>query len=206
MRNIFFIILIVCSLGSYAQTKMNSTEAKELQTLVKAKAANTKTIVSDFVQYKHMGFLADDIEIKGDLHFKAPDKIKWAYKEPFAYAVIFKNEKLFVNDEGKKSEVNLGSSKTFEELNKLIIKSVKGDMFDDTKFDITYYKLSGKSQVVFNPKEARIKNLFQSFTIVFNTSGDVEEVKMTEASGDYTKIVFANRTINSSINDAVFNP
>ena len=78
-RGIYFgFPLFFLSIGSlFAQTKMSSSEADALRILVKDQAAVTKTIASDFTQYKHMDFLSNDIESTGKLSFKAPDLVKW---------------------------------------------------------------------------------------------------------------------------------
>lgn len=185
---------------------MSATEAEALRNMVKSQATTTKTIVSDFVQSKHMDFLSNDIVTKGTLHFKAPNMVKWAYNNPFKYSVLFKNETLYINDEGNKSKVDIGSNKMFKQLNQLIVKSVKGDLFDDSQFNITYFKKDKNSEVQFKPKDAKFSEFIQSFGITFNPKGEVEMVKMTEPSGDYTTIQFTNRTLNTPIADAVFNP
>ena len=188
-----------------AQTPLTSIEAKDLKELVKSQAQSTKTISSEFTQYKHMDFLSNDIVTKGNLHFKTPDLVRWAYIEPFKYIVIFKNQSLYINDEGKKSNVDMSSSKLFKELNNLIIKSVKGDMFDDDAFDIEYYKEDENSLVYFKPKDKKSAKFISAFHITFNKKGDVEVVKMVEPSGDFTKIVFTNKALNKPISNALFN-
>jgi len=62
---------------------MNSAEADALKSVVKQQAKTTKTITSAFTQYKHMDFLSNDIITKGNLHFKAPNLVKWSYTDPF---------------------------------------------------------------------------------------------------------------------------
>lgn len=198
---IFFFLAIVVK----AQTRMTQTEAAALKTLVKTQATTTKTISSDFVQYKHMDFLSNDIVTKGTLKFKIPNLVRWEYTNPFSYSLIFKNESLYINDEGKKSAMDMGSSKLFKQLNSLIIKSIKGDMFDDNEFTIEYYKQDANSLVYFFPKNNKSSKYIEAFHITFNSKGDVETVKMMEPSGDYTKIEFSNRVLNSPIGDAVFN-
>lgn len=204
MRNIKLLVLLI-TFVSNAQTPMTSTEAASLKQLVKAQAKTTKTITSEFTQYKHMDFLSNDIITNGDLHFKSPDLVRWAYTEPFEYIVIFKNQTLYINDEGKKSNVDMSSSKLFKELNNLIIKSVKGDMFDDEAFEIEYYKDSESSLVYFKPIDKKSAKFISAFHITFNKKGDVEIVKMVEPSGDYTKIVFSNKALNEPVPDALFN-
>ena len=123
MRRLCFILILFCT-TIMAQTPLNDSESKTLIKRVKDKALTTKTILSDFTQYKHLDFLTNDIITNGKLSFKAPDLVKWEYTNPYSYSVIFKNETLYINDEGNKSEVNIGSSKLFKQLNNLIIKSI----------------------------------------------------------------------------------
>ncbi|NHF60559.1 outer membrane lipoprotein carrier protein LolA [Flavobacteriaceae bacterium TP-CH-4] len=183
---------------------MNTGEASALRKKVKAVAKATRTISSDFTQYKHLDFLSNDIISKGTLAFKAPDWVKWEYTEPFSYAVLFKNQTLYINDDGKKSNMDLGNNKIFKQLNQLIAASIRGDMFDDATFDISYYKEDNGDLVHFIPKDPQFAEFISAFHITFSTVGEVEEVKMIEPSGDYTQIIFSNRTQNQPLPDAVF--
>ena len=203
MRNIVFLLFFL-SVSVQAQTEMSSLEAEALKTLVKSQAVTTKTITSNFIQYKHLDFLSNDIITKGTLAFKTPDLVKWEYVEPYKYTVLFKNETLYINDEGKKNQVDIGSNKLFKQLNSLIINSIKGDMFDDDAFKIEYFKIDNNSQVHFIPKDKKSSKYISAFHITFNTRGDVIEVKMIEPSGDFTKIVFNNKVLNKPLTDAIF--
>ena len=203
MRKLVYILFFTV-FATQAQTPMNNTEAATLKAKVKALATITKTISSDFVQYKHLDFLDNDIETSGKLAFKAPDLVKWEYVKPFKYSVLFKDETLFINDEGNKSNVDIGSNKMFKQLNKLIISSVKGDMFDAAEFAIEYFNKDENSLVYFSPKDKKFAKYIQAFHITFNEKGDVLEVKMVEPSQDYTKIVFTNKVINQTLDNAIF--
>ncbi|WP_232622906.1 LolA family protein [Pareuzebyella sediminis] len=188
-----------------AQTKMSPPEATALRKEVKNRAEATTTITSDFSQYKHLDFLENDIESKGKLAFKAPDLVRWEYIEPFDYSVLFKDQTLYINDDGNKSNLDVGSSKIFKQLNQLITASIRGDMFDESKFFIEYFKKGGNSLVYFLPKDNQLSEIIKAFHLTFNDKAEVIGVKMIEPSDDYTKIEFANRKVNESISDAVFN-
>ena len=203
MRKLVYLLFFMVSAG-HAQTQMSAIEASELKAKVKVLSASTETISSDFVQYKHLDFLDNDIETSGILAFRAPDLVKWEYVKPFKYSVLFKDEKLFINDEGNKSDIDIGSNKMFKQLNKLIISSVKGDMFDEDEFSIAYYKIENNSLVHFSPKDKKFAKYIKTFHITFNLNGDVIEVKMIEPSEDYTKIVFTNKILNQTIDETVF--
>ncbi|MBQ0741119.1 outer membrane lipoprotein carrier protein LolA, partial [Aquimarina celericrescens] len=83
---------------------MSIAEINALKEKVKTHAIETKTISSDFTQYKHLDFLSNDIITTGKLAFKTPNMVKWEYIKPFKYSVIFKNETLYINDEGNKNK------------------------------------------------------------------------------------------------------
>ncbi len=187
-----------------AQVKMSMEEAASLRNTVKEKSASTKTISSDFVQYKHLDFLSNDIESKGKLAFKAPDNIKWEYTSPFAYSILFKDDKLFIDDAGNKRNMDLGSNKVFKQLSQLIAASISGNMFISEQFDIAYFKDKNDYLVHFSPKDTQFSEFIKAFHITFSPQGEVLEVKMIEPSDDYTQIVFINRIENQSIPDAVF--
>ncbi len=203
MRNLVYVFLF-SFLAANAQTRMSDAEAVALQKLVKEQALSTQTISSDFTQYKHMDFLSNDIESSGKLSFKAPDLVKWEYLKPFVYSVLFKDEKLYINNEGDKSNVDLGSNKLFKQLGQLIADSIKGDMFDSHAFHIAYFKKEMGSEVHFAPKDPNFLRHIKEFQLNFNPKGEVTEIKMVEPSEDYTRIVLSDRKTNQSIADAVF--
>lgn len=200
------LLIVFLSLFTFAhgQKKMTEAEATTLKNQVKALAENSKTITSDFVQFKHMDFLSQDIESKGKMAFKAPESVKWEYTEPFTYSIIFKDKSLYINDNGQKSNIDVGASKLFERLNRLITASIKGDMFDANEFQTSFYKENGVQLVDFVPKDPKIKEFIEVFQLTFKKNGEVEKVKMVEPSGDYTLIVFSNRTTNQTLSDAYF--
>ncbi|MBQ4821346.1 outer membrane lipoprotein carrier protein LolA [Aquimarina sp. MMG016] len=172
---------------------------------VSASALNSKTIVNTFTQLKHIDFLSNDIESKGDLYFKAPDVIKWSYTDPYEYSVIFKDKKLYINDAGKKSDVNLASNKVFKKLNDLIARSVSGDMLDDSQFTIEFYKKDNVYIAKLTPKDKTLSTMFKQIVLRFNKNDFlVSSVKLIEPSDDYTLIKFENKSVNQPIQDAVF--
>ena len=185
---------------------MDTSEANALRNMVREQAVATQTLSADFVQTKHLAFLSNDIITKGKLAFKAPDLVKWEYLDPFRYSILFKDGTMYIDDAGNKNQMDMGGSKLFEQLNQLIIDSIKGDMFQEGEFDITYYKKGGDSEVYFEPKNKSLAKYIKAFHLVFNPKGEVIQVKMIESPDDYTQIIFSNRSVNKTLADAVFVP
>ena len=130
--------------------------------------------------------------------------VKWEYVKPFAYSILFKNQTLYINDDGNKSNFDVGGNKIFEQLNQLITSSIRGDLFDDTQFNIQYFQENENSLVHFTPKDAQFSEYIKMFHMTFSPNGKVIEVKMIEPSEDYTQIVFSNRIENQPLSDADF--
>ncbi|MCP4976718.1 MAG: outer membrane lipoprotein carrier protein LolA [Maribacter sp.] len=206
MRNLFVIVSVFVFFALHGQEKaMTTSEITAFKNKVSATSLSTKTIQSDFTQYKYLDFLSNLIETSGNMAFKAPDMVKWHYTKPYNYSVVFNKDKLYINDDGSKSNVDLGNSKLFKKLNELIIASVKGDMFNDVDFVTTYLKTESLNKVVFVPKDQKIADYIASFELFFDRSkASVQEVKIIEPTGDYTQIIFRNRTLNQPLSDAVF--
>ena len=207
IRKIVMFLLLFVGFAAFAQEqKMSDREVAVFKQSVNAVSKKITSLSTDFVQYKHMDFLAKDIETSGKMVFKQPNLLQWQYKKPYNYSIVFKNGKILINDEGKKSAMDVGSSKIFGKLNKLIVGSVSGDMFDDNEFSISYFKTRDNNITRLIPKDAALKKYIKLIELTFDKQdATVTQVRLMESSEDYTKIVFKNKILNSKIDDSVFN-
>ena len=207
MRNLLFLVVLIAhtSLLLAQESKMNNTEIAEFKAKINETSKATTTIQSNFTQYKHLDFLSNDITTQGKMAFKVPNMVKWEYTEPFKYSIIFKDDKLIINDSGTKSNMDLGNSALFRKLNQLIVNSVKGNLFQDSDFTMSYFKSQNYYKVIFIPKDEKIKSYIASFILFFDKEkADVLEVKMVEPTNDFTRIVFTDRLINKPLDNEVF--
>lgn len=202
---ILVIITFFLSSICYGQDNLSVTEVKEFKEGVKKQALSIKTLQSNFEQIKHLDFLTNDVISKGQLYFKDPSKVKWSYVSPFNYEVVFKESSLIVNDNGNTNVIDLSNNKLFKSLNELMVKSIKGDLFDDEMFTIIYAKKNGKYIAEFTPTTKKMKQYIYSFELTFDIlTYNVLEVKMNESDVDYTHIIFSNQKLNETIADEVF--
>jgi outer membrane lipoprotein-sorting protein len=206
-KYILSLFLSINSLVVFAQEqKMSDSEMVTFKQNVNAVAKKIQTLSADFVQYKHMDFLSKDIETSGKMFFKEPNFLKWQYKKPYNYAIIFKNGKILIDDEGKKSAIDIGNSKIFGKINKLIVGSVSGDMFDDKEFSISFFKNKINNITRLIPKDVALKKYIKQIELTFDKEdATVVQIKLIESSDDYTRIVLKNKTLNAKIEDSQFN-
>lgn len=209
MKIKYYLLLIFLNVSffksSAQEQKMTENEIAVFKQSVVTVSKKIKTLSTDFVQYKHLDFLSKDIETSGKMVFKEPNSLLWQYKKPYNYSIVFKNGKILINDEGKKSAVDMGNSKLFAKINKLIVGSVSGNLFDDKEFTISYFQNKDKNVAKFTPKDATLKKYIKQIELTFdNDDATVVQVKLLESSADFTRIVLKNKVINAKVDEALF--
>ncbi len=203
---IIVFLSLISWIGFAQEQKMTNSEIVAFKQKVNAVAKKIQTLSSDFTQYKHMDFLSKDIETSGKMYFSAPNLLKWQYKNPYNYSILFKNNKIFIDDEGKKNTVDIGNSKIFGKINTLIVGSVSGNMFDEKEFTISFFKTKTNNITRLLPKDASLKKYIKQIELTFDSDdATVIQVKLIESSDDYTRIVLNNKKLNGKIEDSVFN-
>ncbi|MBX9448637.1 MAG: outer membrane lipoprotein carrier protein LolA [Taibaiella sp.] len=81
---------------------MSSSEISAFKSRISTNIKDVRSIRADFVQTKHVRILNQPVSSSGQLYFENPGKLKWQYTKPYAYSVLFKDNKLYINDRGKK--------------------------------------------------------------------------------------------------------
>ena len=204
MKKILFIFSIFCSLAAFSQTKMTTTEIRDFVYKVTYDSKQFKTLQNDFVQTKKMDFLNKDIVTSGKMAFQTPNLLSWSYTKPYQYSIVFKNNKIYINDQGKKSSVD-AKSKMFEKINKLIVGSASGNLFTDPEFTVSYFKNSTHNIARFVPKSSQLLKYVKQVEIQFPADKTTaSKVIMSEASGDTTTIEFKNTQVNAPVPASAF--
>ena len=168
-------------------------------------AANTQSIKSDFKQEKHLSILSNALISEGELIFKKPNLLKWAYEKPFQYVIVLDGKEIKMKDEEKTSTFDITSSKTFKQINDLIVSSVNGDILKEDQFDITYFQ-DEKNYIAFLvPKDAQMKKFVSKIELFFDKNDlTVNRLILREPNDDYTLINFSEKKINTNITDEAF--
>ncbi len=208
MRQFLILILFMLSLSSFSQDKAKFypiNNLKELEQDLNANSAKTNTISSDFIQIKHLEYLEDTIITKGKFWFKKENKLRWEYTSPFKYIIVINNGKFVIKDKDKISEYDINSNKAFQEINDLIISSVRGTLLEEDKFNVTALKNASTYLVKLTPKDEKMKEILNKIELYFDIASlDIVKVKMIENKDDFTIISFINRKLNEEIPANIF--
>lgn len=166
-----------------------------------------KSIESDFVQEKNLSVLSNKIISKGHFMYKKDNNIRWEYLQPYRYLIIISNNKIFIKEDQNQKQYDIQSNKMFQEMNKFISGCIQGDILKNEKdFKTGYFEDENSFFVTLMPTQEAMRKMLNEVQIWFN-KGDltVSRIKMVEAGGDYTKIDFINKKLNTEIPGDKFN-
>jgi outer membrane lipoprotein-sorting protein len=203
-----FILATVATISFCLAYGQEFTPVSDLSAIRKKLAEvsqNTVAIKSDFVQEKTLSMISEKITSKGFFYFKKENMVRLEYVKPFKYLMVINNGKMLIRDDEKSTQMDMHKNKVFQDVNNIIINSVKGNVFAGTDFTVTAFENATQLKLDMRPLSKGLKDFFQSIIIYINKK-DYSAVKivMNEISGDNTVISFTNKEINGKIDDALF--
>jgi len=207
MKTITTLIILTISTTGFAQTNTfkkiinSATVIQKLNTASK----NTKTIDSDFKQFKHLDILENDIESTGHFSFRATDKVRWEYLQPYSYLIVMNGGNMWINDGSKTKKYDTKSNQMFKEINDLMVGMLQGKILKSDKFTVELFENKKQILAKLKPKSDEMQEFLSEMQLYFDKEDyTVAKIKMLETSGDYTLIEFYNRKMNIDIPNSKF--
>ena len=119
--------------------------------------------------------------------------------------MILSGGKIFVKDGQKENHFSANSGKVFQQVNRILIDCVSGNMLNNPDFRARLFENTTSFLLEFQPTAKNLKELYKNINIVVDKKDyTATVVEMNEVSGDKTIIRFQNKVLNASIPDSVF--
>jgi outer membrane lipoprotein-sorting protein len=207
LRSLLIILLIAPTLV-YSQSEeifvpLSNPEALKIG--IAKMAESTNTINTSFHQKKYLSILSNAISSEGEMTFKKPQALKWAYTKPYNYMIIFHKNEIIINDEGKISQFDISASKAFVEINQIIVNSVSGNILQEDQFNIQYFENKEYYLAKMQPKIDRLRSYIDIIEVTLDKKDfTVSSIKLVEKEKDYTLIDFFDKKLNLPISDETF--
>jgi outer membrane lipoprotein-sorting protein len=207
----FFSTLIIfhfyiSAIAQYEKTVavINPTELKKN---IKENALKTNDIAAEFTQTKVLDIILEKLESKGTFKFRKENKIRWEYTSPYQYLVIINGPKIYINDAGNKKEFDVKNNKMFREINKIVIGSVQGNLFENQDYKSRFFENEHVYHIVMQPINVKMQEFVNEVNLYIDKKDlTLKRLKMSEKSGDYTLVDFHGHQVNQGIPDKVFSP
>ena len=165
-----------------------------------------QTMQCRFMQEKSSSMLAEPSIAKGTMHYVAPDRMRWEYIEPYAFALVVNGEQIVKVTDGKAEALDAKSGRMYQGMVGLIMGSASGKkLFDTSVFDVVLYDEDVCWRAEMTPKRRDMKRMFSQLVFRFDkkTNG-ISRVEFKDAGGDVTSIRFEDMKLNGAIDEKVF--
>ena len=170
-----------------------------------AASQKTTSIKSDFIQEKNLSMLSEKIISHGKFWFKRDNLVRMEYLQPFQFLMILHKNNVYIKDGAKENRISTGSSRLFQQINRITVDCVQGTALDNPDFSIRVFENGPSYLVELSPKSKGLREYFSHILLVVDKKDySVLKIEMQELSGDYTMIRFLNKELNVNIPDAVF--
>ena len=200
------ILFVAVSLMVTAQTQLSESQTQEVIHQLTQVASTMQSMQCRFVQEKTSSMLAEPSVAEGTMHYAAPDRMRWEYTAPYAFALVVNGERLVKVTDGKAEVLEGNAGRMYQGMVNLIIGSASGKkLFDTTVFDIVFYDDNGFWRADMTPKRRDMKRMFSQLVFRFDkkTNG-ISRVEFVSSNGDITSIRFEEIKVNEAIEDKVF--
>ena len=200
------IVFIAFSLMVSAQTQLSESQSNEVIASLTKAAASMQSMQCRFVQEKTSAMLAEPSVAEGTMHYAAPDRMRWEYTTPYAFALVVNGDRIVKVTDGKAEVLEGNAGHMYQGMVNLIMGSASGKkLFDTTVFDIVLYDDNGFWRADMTPKRRDMKRMFSQLVFRFDkkTNG-ISRVEFMEAGGGVTSIRFEEIRLNEKIGEEKF--
>jgi outer membrane lipoprotein-sorting protein len=188
------------------QTKLTAEQQKQIVEKIDKASSAMKTMQCDFTQTKRMKMLSKDMQSKGVMYFKRPDKLRWQYTSPYDYTFIMNGDKVQIKSMKSTKNIDVQQNKMFRQITNIILSSITGGTLrTSADFTVELWQQDKSYFVKLYPKKKELKQLYQYLEIWFDPAlTKVSTVKMMEKTGDMTIVNLLNTKYGVTINEKMF--
>jgi Outer membrane lipoprotein-sorting protein len=206
IRLLFILLAVMSSWPLLGQTKLTAEQQKQIIEKIDQTASAMKGMQCDFVQTKRMKLLSKEMQSKGIMYFKRPNKLRWQYIAPYDYTFILNDDKVQIKSSKSTKNIDVQGNKMFRQITNIILNSVTGgSLKSSSDFNVEVYKKDNTYFAKLFPKKKELKQLYQVIEIYFDSALTmVNSVRMVEKTGDETRVNLINTKLNIVVDDKMF--
>ena len=150
--------------------------------------------------------LAEPSVSEGRMYFASPDRLRWEYATPYAFALVVNGERIVKVTDGQAEVLEGNAGRMYQGIVSMIMGSASGkNLFDASAFDMVFYDDGACWKAEMTPKRRDMKRMFSQLVFHFDKKTQViDHVEFLEAKGDKTVIQFMEAQLNKPIDDNIF--
>ena len=206
IRRLLILLTFMSSLPLLGQTKLTAEQQKQMIEKIDKTASAMTGMQCEFTQTKSMKLLSKEMQSKGIMYFKRPNKLRWQYTSPYDYTFILNGDKVQIKSSKSTKNIDVQGNKMFRQITNIILNSVTGgSLKSSSDFNVEVYKKDNSYFAKLFPKKKEIKQLYQVIEIYFDPALTmVNSVRMVEKTGDETRVNLINTKLNVAVDEKMF--
>lgn len=206
IRRLLILLTVVSSLPLLGQTKLTAEQQKQMIEKIDKTASAMTGMQCEFTQTKSMKLLSKEMQSKGIMYFKRPNKLRWQYTSPYDYTFILNGDKVQIKSSKSTKNIDVQGNKMFRQITNIILNSVTGgSLKSSSDFNVEVYKKDNSYFAKLFPKKKELKQLYQVIEIYFDPALTmVNSVRMVEKTGDETRVNLINTKLNVAVDEKMF--
>ncbi|MEG0788693.1 MAG: outer membrane lipoprotein carrier protein LolA [Alistipes sp.] len=201
-NKILTLLLSLWWCAGYAQPTLQA----EFLAALNAKNTSVETIRCNFTQIKHNTMLAQDAESSGKFYFQRPEKFALLYDKPTGDRIVMGQTDFLIVAGGSRSVVKIATNPLFRQMQQIFTACFSGDiaaLSSDGAFRCK--KSRGTYTVEIIPESKRARRYISKIVLVFSIKDMLlDELRMDEASDNFTLYRFTNKQTNLPVADSCF--
>lgn len=206
IRIILFSFFLIC-LSAHALADDDALE-NALEQLT-AQSGQVSSVASDFVQKKELSLFQETLLSKGKLYLQKPDRLRWEYVEPSktGFSVNGGKGKRWSEMTEGVSDVDVSKDMSLSIISEQLLAWASVDTATlEESFRIALdSEPDAPITLVLTPKSKRLEDYIERITISFaDDARSITSVKVSEAGGDSTTLLFQNTRLNTPLADDLF--
>ncbi len=200
------VLFMALGLFATAQTPLSEAQSNEIMASLTKTASSMQTMQCRFVQSKTMSMLAEPSVSEGKMYFASPDRLRWEYVKPYAFALVVNGERIVKVTDGQAEALDGNSGRMYQGITSMIMSSASGKkLFDATTFDIVLYDDGAYWKAEMTPKRRDMKRMFSHLVVHFDKKTQVSDHgEFLDPKGDNTVIRFEEIRLNEKIGEEQF--
>ena len=206
IRRLLILLTVMSSLPLLGQTKLTAEQQKQMIEKIDKTASAMTGMQCEFTQTKSMKLLSKEMQSKGIMYFKRPNKLRWQYTSPYDYTFILNGDKVQIKSSKSTKNIDVQGNKMFRQITNIILNSVTGgSLKSSSDFNVEVYKKDNSYFAKLFPKKKELKQLYQVIEIYFDPALTmVNSVRMVEKTGDETRVNLINTKLNIAVDEKMF--
>lgn len=206
IRRLLILLTVMSSLPLLGQTKLTAEQQKQMIEKIDKTASAMSGMQCEFTQTKSMKLLSKEMQSKGIMYFKRPNKLRWQYTSPYDYTFILNGDKVQIKSSKSTKNIDVQGNKMFRQITNIILNSVTGgSLKSSSDFNVEVYKKDNSYFAKLFPKKKELKQLYQVIEIYFDPALTmVNSVRMVEKTGDETRVNLINTKLNVAVDEKMF--